>query len=889
MFSSQTKEILEKFQEKGVSLDETTMRQLGNMMVRSIEQLEAANRQAIVDALRFDSMDARYKTVTVATEHTFEWIFTGQEAHPHSETKCDISFKTWLADEGGIFHICGKPGSGKSAFMKFLYTHPKTTSLLQQWAGDKRLVIAQCFFWKPGSDLQKNLEGMSRSLLSQILERAPEVTSHLFPQYWEPDNYHFLNVPTKVSFERCELQTALRLFDKKGIFDTHRICLFIDALDEFEDEHETQISFARLLQKWVQACNGGLKICVSSRDLPVFQQHNLGASRKIMLQDLNYNDIKNFVDRKLELEREYNEEYFQSLDIGAHANACEKLSQRIFQAAEGVFLWVVLIMQLLCDEINNRESYEGLNLLIDSCPLDLQTFFTRILNSIPGEARKEAYIMLAFALSCKRRPLALVIYVLLREFIANPKDPQYPETADSTIQARFQNAPTWLSARCKGLLELGPPRHDNTPSPPLGLGVVFVHRSIPEFLEDMVMRDEHNYLRHLDYEFAIIVTLTASVKLRAFPTLSSFIDEIWFYLFDVEFVMYEKFESKQGSDLVLRSLDALDDAIEKKIEAFQKMEVGFKDVCDNYERIRPSTCVMYVFATFLFYDYVEWFLKTKGKGTSVSGLYAKIFVDSMSYVGTVSPDEAGIRRYFKMLLDHGVHQDLVSYKVCDQGLSLWEVMMVRKCSRRSDGFWYAVRFLTELGATPPFWFRLVSQDIKDQPRLELRIGAQSRILIEDTAGGEWPFIWGKEFVPECLRQEGGTANLLNFLDAQKMAPKNATEVRKVLERAYRRLEQGSTTEVMQGDAPGEPDTVPIVSIPAAQGMLKVREDFVDAISELQEQESEAIRQEEEDEKRARNREKLSFGFLISRNIQRVVANPLFPWLLLGTYPSPPFL
>jgi len=41
----------------------------------------------------------------------------------------------WLASGGGIFHISGKLGSGKSTLMKYLCDHPSTKAMLETWAG----------------------------------------------------------------------------------------------------------------------------------------------------------------------------------------------------------------------------------------------------------------------------------------------------------------------------------------------------------------------------------------------------------------------------------------------------------------------------------------------------------------------------------------------------------------------------------------------------------------------------------------------------------------------------------------------------------------------------------------------------------------------------------
>jgi ABC-type glutathione transport system ATPase component len=44
-------------------------------------------------------------------------------------------YMDWLATGGGVFHVSGKLGSGKSTLMKFLLKHPRTKSELLEWSG----------------------------------------------------------------------------------------------------------------------------------------------------------------------------------------------------------------------------------------------------------------------------------------------------------------------------------------------------------------------------------------------------------------------------------------------------------------------------------------------------------------------------------------------------------------------------------------------------------------------------------------------------------------------------------------------------------------------------------------------------------------------------------
>ena len=160
-FSSETKQALRKLLkaavsdanefasvhrllQNGVGLNRAALDNVREIFSLSGQQLQAGNRNHILKALDFDMMDERYHDVSKSAADTFTWIFNEEERPSHLDTK--ISFKEWLATGDGIFHISGKPGSGKSTLMKFLCQNQQTKEGLQLWAGTRKLVFARFFF-----------------------------------------------------------------------------------------------------------------------------------------------------------------------------------------------------------------------------------------------------------------------------------------------------------------------------------------------------------------------------------------------------------------------------------------------------------------------------------------------------------------------------------------------------------------------------------------------------------------------------------------------------------------------------------------------------------------------------------------------------------------------
>ncbi|KAF3022635.1 hypothetical protein E8E14_013971 [Neopestalotiopsis sp. 37M] len=97
--------------------------------------------------------------------HTFSWAFENPT----------IGLSQWLREGKGIFWINGKPGSGKSTFMKFLLNHDHTRELLHRWKSEPGQITASFFFRHQGTHLQKSFEGLLGSLFNQLLGGDPRL------------------------------------------------------------------------------------------------------------------------------------------------------------------------------------------------------------------------------------------------------------------------------------------------------------------------------------------------------------------------------------------------------------------------------------------------------------------------------------------------------------------------------------------------------------------------------------------------------------------------------------------------------------------------------------------------------------------------------------------
>jgi hypothetical protein len=151
-----------------------------------IQMEEAKIRRSIaatiLGSLRFSMIKQRMDEVTEAHHETFRWIFQHPSEDPEGRDWDD--FVQWLETGEGLYWINGKAGSGKSTLLKMVCHHPQTASHLAVWKGDLDLYMAHFFFWSSGTNLQKSQVGLLRSLLCDILFKAPQLIPVLFPSQW---------------------------------------------------------------------------------------------------------------------------------------------------------------------------------------------------------------------------------------------------------------------------------------------------------------------------------------------------------------------------------------------------------------------------------------------------------------------------------------------------------------------------------------------------------------------------------------------------------------------------------------------------------------------------------------------------------------------------------
>lgn len=441
------------------------LRSLANdsLALESLAKTSEMN-QRFLRSLHFSQLKTRHRKIPRAHRQTFEWIF--EPPWPGKVPHC--TFLDWLRYGNGFYWVQGKAGSGKSTLMKFICQEPRTAENLQKWAGHKNLVMANFFFWNPGSKLQKSQEGLLRSLLFEVLRNCPE----LIPQAAQATEHCYDREAEGWSAE--ELLSIFKAVLKDNT--STKFCFFIDGLDEYQDENRSCRDLLQTLSVLAESPN--IKLCVSSRPWMIFADaFGENDNRFLKLEQLTQADIQRYVTDKFRGDAQFRK-------LEANNASFSDLIQEVVVRAQGVFLWVFLVVRDLLEGFTYHDTVATLRSRLLSFPPDLEQYFQHMMNSIPAFYRKETAHAFRIAITAPQ-PLLVVTYSFWDDVSRDPGfallQPRVPMEKEEAM-ARQDRTRRQLDGRCRGLLEIV--AEDQDVNDYCRYRVDFLHRTVRDFINE---------------------------------------------------------------------------------------------------------------------------------------------------------------------------------------------------------------------------------------------------------------------------------------------------------------------------------------------------------------------------------------------------------------------
>lgn len=324
----------------------------------------------------------------------------------------------------------------------------------------EKAIVAAHFFNARGDSFEQTPIGMLRSLVYQLILKESSTYERFIPLFRNKRQKH-----TECAWREPELQDFLL---SEILVCPKPLVLFVDALDECSESHVR--SLVRFLEDLSIKAKMTLNICLSSRHYP-----NISMEKHLELvvettSEHNKDIIKYAGDKLTKID--------------------EQIKTKVLQKASGVFMWVVLVIEML-NRAYDEGQLEAMHQLLQEVPSDLDEVFLTLLSK-DNPRKQETLFMLQFVLFTRKllKPSELYFATLAEmEVHVGPWDPARITPDD--IRRRITHS-------SRGLIEV---RQRGT--------VQFIHESVKDFL----VRNKR--LRILDPDLESDITSRSHERLRS--------------------------------------------------------------------------------------------------------------------------------------------------------------------------------------------------------------------------------------------------------------------------------------------------------------------------------------------------------------------------------------
>ena len=398
----------------------------------------------------FENSDRRHRVDEVRKPHegTFNWLFDPE-----------VGFRGWLSgpQQTGtpiFFWIQGKPGSGKSTLMKYALAEKKTLEFLALAHPGKWHLVPFFFHDRGSSSIQKSVTGLLQELLYRLLKEDEKLwafipsrlidlkrnktatqVSMLPQRYGEekgPDHAYQVSSSAQ-AWSADDLQEALTAItgqDKRPL----NVLFFIDALDEHEGNHRDLIRVIRnsFIPNGASVVN--VKFCLASRPDPVFT-NAFKLCPGLLVHEYTRDDVEWYARQQIASSILFR-------DIDQDMSELHKLTGEITQRANGVFIWVRIVVEELIERIIDGSTISQLRDILSAVPEELKDLYQRSLSRVKPEYKLESYIMTQIVL-CAANPQTLKSLLVATDIALQRK---VEPMSRNTMERR-------LGSRCGGLLE----------------------------------------------------------------------------------------------------------------------------------------------------------------------------------------------------------------------------------------------------------------------------------------------------------------------------------------------------------------------------------------------------------------------------------------------------
>jgi pimeloyl-ACP methyl ester carboxylesterase len=409
-----------------------------NTTLEASKMAQANLEIACLHSTAFVEMENRRMAIEEPAAETCNWIFD------------HAVYNEWYSRENieasqGLLWIKGKPGSGKSTIMKQIHKRTATEE-------GHSIACLAFFFSARGAEIERSPYGLYRALVHQLVWQKRSFLQDLSVLYDEKVK--------KVGANNFEWHLKeLQKFFHDAITQPGQgtVKVFVDALDECIDEDVRKVVRAFEESAGVAMANDAeLNICWSSRHYPHIK---VCKSHEVLMEHQNASDIALYVHNML-----------SKGSTTSHSD----IEEKIVRKANGVFIWVVLVVNRLFGAAEYEQSRTEKMRMLDQIPSELNGLFGVILGTVKEIHRPETLLFFQWVLLAIR-PLTLDEFRYAIAFSAEP-----PPTSVKAwkLGDRYLESETALTSlirdRSGGLLEVIEAEGSRV--------IQFIHESVRDFL-----------------------------------------------------------------------------------------------------------------------------------------------------------------------------------------------------------------------------------------------------------------------------------------------------------------------------------------------------------------------------------------------------------------------
>ncbi|KAK8148068.1 hypothetical protein G3M48_000410 [Beauveria asiatica] len=422
--------------------------------VVAIPSVDLDRQQTLLRSLEFEQINARRSNIKPKYSTTCRWLLSHPDYLDWQDPKQAVKHH-------GFLWIRGGPGTGKSTIMNFAYKEAMT---------HKDVVVISFFFNARGESLERSTQGMYRSLLFQLLNTLP----NLLTIFDASEHNKFLDdfYTATLSHQNPVWQIIVLQDLLRGALTNLGqipLAIFVDALDECSsDQVEELVEYFEALGEDAEQNGLRLNICFSSRYYP-YIDIQYGLKIKLEAQGGHEEDIAMYIRNKLR--------------IGTSKTA-EEIKTGMQAKAKGIFMWVVLVVDILKAEYQDGRIFEVKKRLA-ALPAELSDLFKEILARDQKNIR-DLKLCIQWILFAKR-PLKLEEYYFAAVSALSPDELGEWDQNDITTEdmGRF------VISSSKGLAETTKSKVKT---------VQFIHESVREFFLKNAMHELWPNLAAADFE-----------------------------------------------------------------------------------------------------------------------------------------------------------------------------------------------------------------------------------------------------------------------------------------------------------------------------------------------------------------------------------------------------